>query len=148
MLEFIYFLAAASSTGNDPHTHAQFSPPPTNPIVPTPPRRPAYVPPQPSQNKRPAFPVPRGNPGNWIQPAIDYPPAARAARRQGTTAFELTVDRNGRVVQCKIVSSSGWADLDHATCVNVTRRARFLPAFDASGNPTTGKYSNRSRWQL
>lgn len=46
------------------------------------------------------------------------------------------------------MSSSGSSDLDLATCSNVGRRARFDPALDSRGEPTSGTYSNRVRWQI
>lgn len=55
---------------------------------------------------------------------------------------------DGRVVSCTVTSSSGHADLDAATCSLVSLRARFNPALDANGNPTTGTYSNRIRWVI
>jgi protein TonB len=44
--------------------------------------------------------------------------------------------------------SSGSPDLDQATCDNVRRRARFAPATDGEGNPTTGSYTNSIRWVI
>lgn len=92
-------------------------------------------------------PRPRGNPGNWAN-TNDYPPTALQQQMEGTTDFRVTVGPDGRVVDCVIVSSSGSSDLDLATCTNVKRRARFDPALDANGTPTTGRYANRVRWQI
>jgi periplasmic protein TonB len=103
-------------------------------------------PPPPPVAKRPN-PIPKGNPGNWAN-TNDYPSRALQQEREGTTGFRVTVGANGRVTDCSITSSSGHPDLDQATCSNVTRRARFDPALDGSGNPTTGSYSNRVRWQI
>jgi periplasmic protein TonB len=124
------------------------TPPPSAPIVPTaaPPAPSAPPPPPPPVAKRPN-PVPKGNPGNWAN-TNDYPSRALQQEREGTTGFRVTVGPNGRVTDCQISSSSGHPDLDQATCTNVTRRARFDPALDGSGNPTTGTYSNRVRWQI
>jgi len=122
------------------------TPPPFVQVVPTaaPPAPPA--PPPPPVARRPN-PVPKGNPGNWAN-TNDYPSRALQQEREGTTGFRVTVGPNGRVTDCQISSSSGHPDLDQATCTNVTRRARFDPALDGSGNPTTGTYSNRVRWQI
>jgi periplasmic protein TonB len=122
------------------------SPPPTVRTVDTPPPAitlvPTAAPPAPA-----APPPPKGNPGNWAN-TNDYPSRALQQEREGTTGFRVTVGANGRVTDCQISSSSGHPDLDQATCTNVTRRARFDPALDSSGNPTTGTYSNRVRWQI
>lgn len=124
------------------------NPPPSAPIVPTaaPPAPSAPPPPPPPVAKRPN-PIPKGNPGNWAN-TNDYPSRALQQEREGTTGFRVTVGANGRVTDCQVTSSSGHPDLDQATCSNVTRRARFDPALDGSGNPTTGSYSNRVRWQI
>ncbi|MEP7351257.1 MAG: energy transducer TonB [Sphingorhabdus sp.] len=121
------------------------TPPPPIALVPTaaPPAPPPPPPPPPQRPK----PVPKGNPGNWAN-TNDYPSRALQQEREGTTGFTVTVGPNGRVTACNVSSSSGHADLDQATCTNVTRRARFDPALDSSGNPTTGTYSNRVRWQI
>ena len=68
--------------------------------------------------------------------------------RSGSTGFTVTVDTEGKVASCQVTRSSGHADLDDATCKLVTRRARFKPATDGEGNPTTGSYSNSVRWQI
>ncbi len=91
--------------------------------------------------------VAKGNPGSWAN-TNDYPSRALSQEREGTTGFRVTVGPDGRVADCQITSSSGHADLDAATCTNVKRRARFAPALDDDGNPTTGSYSNRVRWQI
>jgi protein TonB len=116
------------------------TPPPPAPIVLAPP--PAAPPPA-----APATPAqPRGNPGSWAT-TNDYPSRALREERSGTTGFRVTVGADGRVVDCQITSSSGHADLDQATCQNVTRRARFKPATQ-DGQPVQGTYSNRVRWVI
>jgi protein TonB len=122
--------------------------------VPTAPPRPAPVvatpappPPPPPPPPQRATPEPRGNPGSWAN-ANDYPSRALREEREGTTRFRLTVNADGRVSNCQVTGSSGHADLDEAACKNLTRRARFKPALDANGNPTTGSYSNAVRWQI
>jgi periplasmic protein TonB len=96
--------------------------------------------------KRPK-PIPKGNVANWAN-TNDYPSRALQQEREGTTGFSVSVGPDGRVTSCSITSSSGHGDLDDATCKNVQRRARFDPALDGDGNPTSGSYSNRIRWQI
>lgn len=76
----------------------------------------------------------------------DYPPSALRNEEQGTTGFRLTVGTDGRVTNCEVTSSSGSSALDGATCNILRRRARFTPARDSSGNPTTDTVTNRIRW--
>jgi TonB family protein len=110
---------------------------------------PVYPPPPPA----PPIPdggsnaTPTGNPGAWIS-TNDYPAAALRAEMQGTTTFRVDVSSSGLVTHCSILVSSGSRDLDSATCVNVSRRARFSPARDEHGNAIAGSYTNRVRWVL
>jgi len=52
------------------------------------------------------------------------------------------------VADCQVTRSSGSPDLDQATCDNIRRRARFNPATDGDGNPTTGSYASTMRWVI
>ena len=120
------------------------TPPPVMPpmvLVPPPPAAP------PPPRFTPKGASPKGNPGNWAT-TNDYPARALREEREGTTGFRVTVGPDGRVADCQITSSSGHSDLDQATCDNVRRRARFNPATDGEGNPTSGTYQNRVRWVI
>ena len=122
------------------------TPPPAAPMVPIiAPPAPVIAPPAPRVQPKAA--QPRGNPGNWAT-TNDYPTRSLREEREGTTSFRVTVGPEGRVTSCDITSSSGSDDLDAATCSNVQRRARFNPATDGEGQPTTGSYSNRVRWVI
>ncbi|MFX9015951.1 energy transducer TonB, partial [Acinetobacter baumannii] len=55
---------------------------------------------------------------------------------------------DGRVAECHVMGSSGFDELDKATCDLVVRRARFLPARDAGGNAAPSSYQNRVRWMI
>lgn len=125
--------------------------PPVVETVPVPPPAPPPIvlaPPPPAAPPPPPKPAqPRNNPATWATPN-DYPSRALREERTGTTGFRVTVSTDGRVASCQITSSSGHSDLDEAACANVTRRARFKPATDSSGNPVQGTYSNRVRWVI
>jgi periplasmic protein TonB len=125
------------------------TPPPVAPVVPiiAPPAPIPAPPPPPAPHTPPRQAAPRGNPGNWAT-TNDYPSRALREEREGTTGFRVSVGPDGRVTDCSITSSSGHSDLDEATCSNVTRRARFSPATDGDGNPTTGSYASRVRWVI
>lgn len=94
---------------------------------------------------RPAMPT--TSPSTWIV-AEDYPAAARQEKRQGTGSYRLSIGVDGAITDCRIVRSSGHADLDEATCKAVMQRAAFSPAWDYQGVPTPGLYANRARWVL
>jgi protein TonB len=117
------------------------APPPAPPVIAPPPAPPPPPPPQ------RANPEPRGRSQNWVT-TNDYPSRALREEREGTTGVRVTVGTNGRVADCQITSSSGHADLDAAVCKNLTRRARFRPSLDSAGNPMTGSWATRVRWQI
>ena len=130
------------------------APPPISTVTHAPPPPPIVIPtaappppPPPPPRVAPKAPQPRNNPGSWATPD-DYPTKAMREDRAGTTRFSVTVDAEGKVTSCQVTGSSGHSDLDDATCKLVTRRARFRPATDGEGNPTTGSYSNAVRWQI
>jgi periplasmic protein TonB len=90
---------------------------------------------------------PRNNPGGWVS-TNDYPPGALRREEQGAVRFELAIGADGRVTGCRITASSGFPDLEAATCSNVTRRARFEPASDATGARVPGSYNGSIRWVI
>ncbi len=125
----------------------QTIPPPAPVAVRIPPPAPAAPPPPPPPRVQPKGPEPRGNPGNWATPN-DYPSRALREEREGTTAFRVSVGADGKVQDCSVTRSSGHADLDDATCKNITRRARFRPATDGNGDEVSGSWSSQVRWQI
>ena len=90
---------------------------------------------------------PQGNPGRWIA-ISDYPRDALRNDREGTTEFRLTVDTNGRVQNCEITVSSGYPDLDEATCKAMERRARFDAAKDSNGQKVQGSFASKVSWKI
>lgn len=145
---------------NSPPITAVPSPFPVPSPMPVPPTPPAiYVPPAPVIT--PPAPAPSPPPPPRIVPpqraranlnsyfsADDYPAAALRSNDQGTTGFSLTIGPNGRVEACSVTSSSGSSALDQATCRILRSRARYTPARDQSGNPTSGRDSGRVTWRL
>lgn len=124
------------------------APPKIETVAVAPPPAPVLAPPAPAPPpKGPSSSAqPKGNPGSWAT-TNDYPSRALREERSGTAGFRVTVGADGRVIDCQVTSSSGHADLDQATCANVTRRARFKPAMQ-DGQPVQGSYSNRVRWVI
>lgn len=92
-------------------------------------------------------PQPAEDPASWLG-TYDYPPAAMRKGEQGSVSVSLGVDAMGRVTDCRIDRSSGFADLDMSTCQRLARRAHFQPATDADGKPVAGTYTHRVDWRL
>jgi TonB family protein len=105
------------------------------------------IPPPPSSNAvlRPVAPL--NYPGSWVT-TNDYPATALRQEIEGTASFIVSVNANGVVASCRITGSSGSSVLDEATCVNVTKRARFQPATDKNGKPISSTYANRVTWRI
>jgi len=55
---------------------------------------------------------------------------------------------DGRVTGCTVTGSSGSAALDNATCRIMRSRARFSPARDSNGQPTTDSYAASITWRI
>lgn len=84
---------------------------------------------------------------NWIT-TEDYPPGAIRENVQGLVVISVTIGIDGHVRSCLVTQSSGSRLLDDATCRLYTLRARFTPARDADGNPTTAQRTIHYRWQI
>ncbi len=125
----------------------QVAPPPAPPVLVAAPPAPVVAPPPPPPRVQPKSPAPKGNPGNWAT-SNDYPSQALREEREGTTRFRVSVSADGRVTDCQVTGSSGSPDLDAVACQKITQRARFNPATDGEGQPTTGTYSNAVRWVI
>ncbi len=90
---------------------------------------------------------PRNDPGSWVTEA-DYRSSWINREMAGTARFRLQIAASGKVEACTVTGSSGYPELDKATCDLVTRRARFDPAKDSSGARAAGSYASSVRWQL
>jgi periplasmic protein TonB len=118
------------------------------PFVPTPIARPAPpAPPAPPPVRRVEPQSASGNLQGLIRDT-DYPQRAIDNEEQGTVSVVLSIGTNGRVTNCSVAGSSGSQSLDQTTCRILTSRAKFTPARDTSGNPTTGTFRQRITWRL
>jgi len=118
--------------------------------VPTPPviheeAKPAPPPPPPPP--KPIALTPRGN-FQSLMSTDDYPPSSLRNEEEGTVGYHLVVAADGRVTGCTITASSGHPALDDTACRLLSRRARFNPGKDSSGQPAGGVYDGRFRWQI
>ena len=120
------------------------TPPPPVPIFTT--AAPAPPPPPVASKARGA--KPKGQ-GSWAARIQDnYPSAALRKEIEGTVGVRVTVGPDGRVSACSVSSGSGSGDLDSAACDGMTRYARFEPALDAGGSPTSGSFSTRIVYKI
>jgi TonB family protein len=66
--------------------------------------------------------------------------------RTGVVAYQLVLDPEGLPTECRVIESSGHADLDALTCDILMKRARFSPARDENNNALGSWYRGRMRW--
>ncbi len=90
---------------------------------------------------------PAGNTAGWVT-TNDYPTSGLRGEHEGSTRYRLSVDAAGKATGCSVTASSGFADLDSATCATLTRRAKFTPASDDTGAKVAGSYSGTVTWRL
>jgi protein TonB len=108
------------------------------------------APPAPPAPPPPRIVPPKSAVGN-LQGLIstdDYPQTALENEEQGTVSVRLGIGTNGRVTDCSVTGSSGSRTLDSTTCRILKSRARFTPATDQNGSPTSGSFSQRITWRI
>ena len=67
----------------------------------------------------------------------DFPESAKQAGASGTARATLQIGTDGRVTGCSLTQSTGNSALDGTVCQVLRRRARFTPAIDGNGQPST-----------
>jgi protein TonB len=130
---------------NPPPVTVVDTPPPPAPVVP---RAAPPAPPPPPAPSRARGATPDGQ-GRWAARIQEnYPARAIRDETEGSVGVRVTIGPNGRVTACSVTSSSGSSVLDEAACDGMTRYARYNPALDDAGNPTTGSATTRIVYQL
>ncbi len=99
----------------------------------------------PAPTYTPKAPSPTNGPVGWVS-TNDYPRRALTRGWEGDLSYALDVGSDGRVTQCRILSSTGHQILDAKACEVIERRARFEPATDATGSRVAGTYRGRVSW--
>ena len=130
------------------------APPPIQTVTQAPPPPPVVIPraapppPSPPPPSRARGATADGQ-GRWAARIQEnYPSRAIRDEVEGRVGVRVTIGANGRVSACTVTSSSGSRDLDSAACEGMERYARYNPALDAAGNPTTGSASTTIVYQL
>lgn len=117
---------------------------------PAPPQRivPPAAPPAPPPSRARA--AQRENFSRWQRQIVGegYPSRAIRQEIEGTVGVSVVIGPNGRVSSCRVTRPSGESVLDDAACRSMERYARYEPALDDAGNPTTGNDSINIVYQL
>lgn len=129
-----------------PPVQTVITPPPPPPVVIPTAAPPPPPPPPPPSKARGASPRRMQSWAGRIQ--ANYPTRAAREGREGRVGVRVTINADGRVSSCSVTSSSGSPDLDEAACEGMERYARFEPALNDAGNPTTGTYSTAIVYRL
>ncbi len=131
-----------------PEVHIETPPPPPpktaiRVVTPTKPVAPAPVAPPPV-----AVPVrvtPRLDMRRSQQP--EYPAASRRLGEQGTSVIEVLVGVDGRVLDAKLLQSSGYDRLDQAALAGVKADYHFIPG-TVDGKPQPMWFTFKFNWKL
>ena len=78
----------------------------------------------------------------------DYPARALRNEEVGAVKIQYYIGPEGRANSCKLVESSGSAELDNASCQIMLNRARFIPATDENGKKIAGTFDWAMNWTL
>jgi len=76
-----------------------------------------------------------------------YPPKSRRLGQEGTVTVRVQVGRDGVPTDCRVVGTSGHADLDQATCDKMLL-TRYAPPADDRGEPAASTFTQAVRWVL
>jgi protein TonB len=124
------------------------TPPPQPVATRVPPPAPAGPPPAPPPPSRARGASADGQSRWAARISNNYPSRAVRQEIEGNVGVSVVISAEGRVTACSVSSSSGSDILDEAACDGMQRYARYNPALDDAGNPTTGRDSMTIVYQL
>ena len=93
-------------------------------------------------------------PARAIRPLRDlfnsssYPAQAMREGSTGSVGFAMMIDETGKVRDCMVEQTSGYATLDAMSCYVIVNEARFEPAVGAHGKPVESASFQRVDWQI
>ena len=94
---------------------------------------------QPARSKRPLGDLFRSS---------SYPSQAIREGETGRVGIALLIDEAGKVRDCMIEETSGFATLDTMSCYTISTHARFDPAIGADGKPAKSAVFQRINWRI
>ena len=136
-----------------PKMNISQAPPPVQTVQTPPPPAPVLVPKAVAPPPAPPPSRARGvSPNNFAAWSADIQanvsPDLEREGKSGTVGMSVGVGSNGRATSCSVTSSSGIPGLDKLACSGIMRYARYNPALDDAGNPTSATTSQRIRFDL
>ena len=92
------------------------------------------------------YPTPIEDGADWVS-LSDYPIAAWNEGRTGAVEARVYVSKEGAVITCAIMISSGHEDLDQATCNKFGERAMFRAGSDELGPAVGATFDFLFTWE-
>jgi protein TonB len=83
----------------------------------------------------------------WPLTQADYPSASVRLGEEGSVLLELTLGSDGRVLEARVIESSGHARLDQAAVDEAVRAWRLRPA-TLDGTPIESRHRIRVQFRL
>jgi hypothetical protein len=80
--------------------------------------------------------------------STDYPEQAWSHGETGATSVVMLVDEKGKLADCMINETSGFATIDAMTCLVIRQRVSFAPAIGADDKPAKSVSTATIKWQL
>ena len=77
-----------------------------------------------------------------------YPAQAIRERDSGLVGVALLIDETGKVRDCMVEETSGFATLDTMSCSILTKHAQFQPATGADAKPAKSASFHRINWKI
>ncbi|HEU4704265.1 MAG TPA: energy transducer TonB, partial [Sphingomicrobium sp.] len=77
-----------------------------------------------------------------------YPAQAMRQGETGRVGVAMLVDETGKVADCMVEETSGYATLDSMSCYVIATEARFEPAAGVDGKPVRSAYFQRINWRI
>jgi len=77
-----------------------------------------------------------------------YPSQAISEGNSGAVGLAMLIDETGKVRDCMVEQTSGYATLDTMSCFVIVNQARFEPAVGADGKPVKSASSQRISWRI
>ena len=79
---------------------------------------------------------------------MSYSLPGEIANKAGVVWLEVTVSEQGKPIACRVILSSGTAELDQQICASIKVRGRFDPGRDDQGHPIAGVHRRRILWNV
>lgn len=80
--------------------------------------------------------------------STSYPSQAMSEGNTGLVGLAMLIDETGKVRDCMVEQTSGFATLDTMSCYVIVNQAKFEPALGADGKPVKSASFQRVNWRI